>query len=122
MRIDRRLLAAGAAVVAVAAGGIGVAYAVSGGDSEEQATGPEAEAAKAAALEQVGGGEVLEVERQDGDGPGAYEVEVRRDDGSQVEVYVDGSNQAVGSEADDDSGSGEENESGENEAEGADDD
>jgi uncharacterized membrane protein YkoI len=122
MRIDRRLLAAGAAVVAVAAGGIGVAYAVSGGDSEEQATGPEADAAKAAALEQVGGGEVLEVERQDGDGPGAYEVEVRRDDGSQVEVYVDGSNQAVGSEADDDSGSGEENESGENEAEGADDD
>ncbi len=122
MKIDRRLLAAGGAVVAVAAGGIGVAYAVGGGDSEEQASGPEAEAAKRAALEQVGGGTVLEVERQDGDGPGAYEVEVKRDDGSQVEVYVSGSNQAVGSEADDDSGSGEENESGENESgEGADD-
>jgi uncharacterized membrane protein YkoI len=112
MRIDRRWLAAGAAVVAVAAGGIGVAYAVSG-DSEEQATGPEAEAAKSTALDAVGGGSVVGVEREDGDGTGAYEVEVKRDDGSQVEVHVDASNQAVGTESDDDSGSAEENESGE---------
>jgi Peptidase propeptide and YPEB domain len=114
MRIDRRLLAAAGAVVVVAAGGIGVAYAVSG-DSEEQATGPEAEQAKSAALEQVGGGTVVGVERQDGDGPGAYEVEVKRDHGSQVEVYVSDANRVVGTEADDDSGSGEENESGERE-------
>jgi hypothetical protein len=112
MRIDRRLLAAGGAVVVVAAGGIGVAYAVSG-DSEEQATGPEADAAKSTALDAVGGGSVVGVERQDGDGPGVYEVEVKRDDGSQVEVQVNGSNRAVGTEADEDSGSGEENETGE---------
>jgi hypothetical protein len=104
MRIDRRVLAAGGAVVVVAAGGIGVAYAVSG-DSAEQA--------KSAALDAVGGGSVVGVERQDGDGPGVYEVEVKRDDGSQVEVQVNGSNRAVGTEADDDSGSGEENETGE---------
>jgi hypothetical protein len=112
MRIDRKVLAAGGAVVVVAAGGIGVAYAVSG-DSEEQASGPEAEQAKSAALDAVGGGSVVGVERQDGDGPGVYEVEVKRDDGSQVEVQVNGSNRAVGTEADDDSGSGEENETGE---------
>ena len=122
MKIDRRLLAVGGAIAVVAAGGVGIAYAVGGGDSEEQATGPEAEAAKSAALDQVGGGSVVGVERQDGDGPGAYEVEIKRDDGSQVEVYVTGSNRAVGTEADDDSGSGEENESGENDTgEGADD-
>jgi hypothetical protein len=109
MKVDRRFLAAGAAVVVVAAGGIGVAYAVNG-DSEEQATGPEAEAAKGAALDAVGGGTVVGVEREDGDGEGAYEVEVKRDDGSQVEVHVDASNQPVGTESDDDMGSEEENE------------
>jgi hypothetical protein len=56
---------------------------------------------------------VLEVERQDGDGSGVYEVEVQRDDGSQVEVHVSGSYDPVGTAADDDSGS--EDESGEDE-------
>jgi hypothetical protein len=112
MKMNRRLLAAGAAIVAVAAGGIGVAYAVNG-DSEEQATGPEAEAAKSAALDAVGGGGVVGVEHDDGDGSGVYEVEVKRGDGSQVEVHVDAANQAVGTEADDDSGPDEEDDSGE---------
>jgi uncharacterized membrane protein YkoI len=105
MKINRKLLAASVAVVAVAAGGIGVAYAVGGGDSDEQATGPEAENAKSAALDAVGGGTVVGVERADGDGAGAYEVEVKRDDGSQVEVQVSAANQAVGTASDDDSGS-----------------
>jgi Peptidase propeptide and YPEB domain len=68
-------------------------------------TGPDAEKAKRAAIEAVGGGSVTEVERQDGDGAGVFEVEVRRDDGSQVEVHIDGSYQPVGRAADDDSGS-----------------
>ena len=76
MNINRKVLIAGIAVVVLAAGGIGIAYGV-GGESEEQVTGPNAEKAKAAALEQVGGGTVLEVEKQDGDGDGVYEVEVR---------------------------------------------
>jgi len=110
MGLNRKLLVVAIAVVALAAGGIGIAYAV-GGDSEEQATGPAAERAKSAALDAVGGGSVVGVEGEDGGGEGAYEVEVQRDDGSQVEVHVDDRNNAVGTEADDDAG-GEENEEG----------
>jgi uncharacterized membrane protein YkoI len=113
MKINRKLLVAGIAVVAIAAGGIGIAQAV-GGDSDQQATGPEADQAKAAALKAVGGGSVVGVERQDGDGAGVYEVEVKRDDGSQVEVSVNANDQAVGTQADDEGGSG--SEQGENES------
>jgi hypothetical protein len=92
-----------AAVVAtlVVLGGAGIAYANRGG-SEEQLTGPDAEKAKNAALAAVGGGSVTEVERDDGYGTGAFEVEVQRDDGSQVEVHLDGDYNVVGQEADDD--------------------
>ena len=101
MKLNRRIIAIGVAAVALlAAGGAGIAQAVGG--SEEQVTGPEAEKAKAAALKAVGGGTVLEVERQDGDGAGAFEVEVRRADGSQVEVHIDARYQPVGRTSDDD--------------------
>jgi hypothetical protein len=116
MKVNRKVLVVAGAVLALAAGGIGIAYAV-GGDSEEQVTGPSAEKAKAAALDAVGGGTVLEVERQDGDGAGVYEVEVQRPDGSQVEVHVSGQYDSVGTAADDDSGSAEEDEGSENEDE-----
>lgn len=105
MKINRKVVAIAAAAAALAAGGAGVAYAV-GGDSEEQVSGPTAERAKAAALDAVGGGTVLEVERQDGDGDGVYEVEVERPDGSQIEVHLSGSYEAVGTAADDDVGEG----------------
>jgi hypothetical protein len=107
MKVNRKVVAIGAAIAVLAAGGVGIAYAV-GGDSEEQVAGPDAERAKAAALDSVGGGTVTEIEHQDGDGAGLFEVEVERADGSQVEVYVDGSYDAVGSAADDDSGAEEE--------------
>ena len=45
---------------------------------------------------------MLEVERQDGDGAGVYEVEVRRADGSQVEIHLDAQFEPVGSAPDDD--------------------
>jgi Peptidase propeptide and YPEB domain len=105
MKINRRIVAIAAVIAALAAGGAGIAYAV-GGDDDEQVTGPSAEKAKAAALDAVGGGTVLEVERQDGDGEGAYEVEVERPDGSQVEVHVSGQYDALGTAADDDRGGG----------------
>ena len=38
------------------------------------------------------------------DGDSAFEVEVKRDDGSQVEVQVDAGGQAGGTSPDDDSG------------------
>ena len=83
----------------VALGGAGIAYA-NGGDSEEQLTGPEADEAKSAAIAAVGGGTVTEVERDDGNGTGAFEVEVTRNDGSQLEVHLDGDYNVVGQEAD----------------------
>jgi hypothetical protein len=103
MKVDRRLAVIAAAVVALGAGGVGIAQAVSG--SEKPVTGPDADKAASAALEAAGGGSVLEVERQDDDGAGFYEVEVRREDGSEVEIHLSAQFEPVGSAADDDSGS-----------------
>jgi uncharacterized membrane protein YkoI len=97
----RTLVIAAAVAMLLALGGAGIAYAT-GGDSEEQVTGPDAEKAKSAAIAAVGGGSVTEVERDDGHGTGAFEVEVKRDDGSQVEVHLDGDLNVVGQEADED--------------------
>ena len=106
-RNRRRALVAGgvAAAAVLAIGGVGIAQAVSG-DSETPVNGAAAEHARAAALDAAGGGTVLEVEHQDGDGAGVYEVEVRRTDGSTVEIHLDGQFRQVGSASDDDSGAG----------------
>ena len=97
----KTLVIAAAVAVLLALGAAGIAYA-NGGVSEEQLTGPEAEMAKSAAIEAVGGGTVTEVERDDGDGTGAFEVEVTRDDGSQLEVHLDGDYNVVGQVPDED--------------------
>jgi uncharacterized membrane protein YkoI len=97
----KTLVIAAAVAMLVALGGAGIAYA-NGTDSEEQLTGPEADKAKSAAIAAVGGGTLTEVERDDGDGTGVYEVEVKRDDGSQLEVHLDGDYNVVGQEADED--------------------
>lgn len=107
--MEKRWLVVLAVIVAglVAAGGI--AYGV--GSSEEQVTGPAAERAAEAALDAAGDGTVLEVERQD-DGAGVYEVEVRRSDGSEVEIHLDERFQPVGTATNDDgAGESEEGES-----------
>ena len=58
-------------------------------DSDGSLTGPSARRAGDAALLATGGGTVLEVEQ--GDDPNAvYEAEVRKTDGSIVEVMLDG--------------------------------
>ena len=85
-RSKRPLIATAAAVVALGAGGAtwaSVAYAdtdVSGGDRDRVG---------AAAVQAVGGGTVLDVEAGDDEGDAAYEAEVRRTDGSEVEVMLD---------------------------------
>ena len=107
------VVVAAAAVLAVAAGA-GIAQAVSG--SEEPLTGPTADQAAEAALEAAGGGTVIEVERQDDDGAGIYEVEVRREDGSEVEIHLDARFQRVGMATNDDADAHEDS------SEGADDD
>jgi hypothetical protein len=109
MKINGRLAFLVVALVAlVAAGAAGIAQAVSGSD-QEQLIGPAGKRAAAAALTATGGGEILEMEHQDGDGDGVYEVEVRRTDGSTVEVHLDAQFQPLGTVADDD-GSESENE------------
>jgi uncharacterized membrane protein YkoI len=102
--INLRTLGIAAAVaMLVALGGAGIAYA-NGGDSEEQLTDPDAQKAKSAAIAAVGGGTLTEVERDDGDDgygtSGVYEVEVKREDGTQVEVHLDGDYDVLGQEAD----------------------
>ena len=97
----RTMVIAAAVAMLLALGGAGIAYA-NGGDSEEQLTGPDAQKAKSAAIAAVGGGTVTEVERDDGDGTGVFEVEVKREDGSQVEVHLDRALNVVGQEADED--------------------
>ncbi len=102
----RTSVLAAAVAMSLALGATGIAHA-NGGDSEEQqATGPQAEKAKSAAIAAVGGGTVTEVERDDGDDgygtSGVYEVEVEREDGTQLEVHLDGDYDVVGQEADED--------------------
>ena len=104
----RKLLIAGAAVLALGAGGVG--YAQAGGDDDENVTGPDAERAKRAAVQVAGGGRAVAVERDD-EGNVAWEVEVQRD-GKTVEVKLTSGLQRAGVETDDDSGSGSESESG----------
>lgn len=103
MKRKRLVIVIGAGAAALAIAGVGIAQAV-GGSSEAPVTGPAADQAKAAALDAAGGGTVLEIEQQDGDGAGVYEVEVRRADGSTVEIHLDGQFHEVGSASDDDSG------------------
>ena len=68
--------------------GAGVAYAIgSGGARLGQATGSDIEKAKSVALDQTNGGRVTGTEI--GDEEGYYEVEVTREDGSQVDVHLD---------------------------------
>lgn len=112
MKRNRLVVLVATGVAALVLVGVGIAQAVSG-SSDAPVTGPAADQAKAAALKAAGGGTVLEIERQDGDGAGLYEVEVRRPDGSTVEIHLDSQFQQVGSAADDDSGSGPDDESGE---------
>lgn len=90
----------GGALVACALGaGAGVALA-GGGDSDTPLTGSTLDEAKAAALAYTGGGTVTETEV--GDDGATYGVEVRLDDGSQVEVNLDENFAVIGQEADDD--------------------
>ena len=101
MRSRTKFLIVGAAVLALAAAGGGIAVAGGGddaGDSEEPITGESLDRVAAAALDHVGGGEVTDTEV--GDEESYYEVEVTREDGSQVDVQLDRGFDVVGQEGD----------------------
>jgi uncharacterized membrane protein YkoI len=107
MRARTKLAVAAGAVAVVLAAGVGAAIAA-GGDDDTPLTGSALEHATAAALDHVGGGTVLETEA--GDDGAAYGVEIRREDGTVVEVSLDADFEVVGTEADDDTAEGAERE------------
>jgi uncharacterized membrane protein YkoI len=81
--------------------GAGVAYAAgSGDDSSSQATGPGIEKAKSAALSETNGGRVTGTEVEDEEG--YYEIEVTKDDGSEVDVHLDKDFKVLSTPVDDD--------------------
>ena len=99
-----------AAVAALAGGGAAIAGAAGGGDDEggpddgngTAVTGNALDRASAVALDQIGGGKVTGSEIRDEEG--YYEIEVTRDDGSQVDVHMDQDFNVIDAQSD---GSGE---------------
>jgi uncharacterized membrane protein YkoI len=88
-RVKRAILAA-LAIGALGLGGAAVAQATADDerDGDEEVTDRAVvQRASDAALRATGGGTVTEVEIAD-DGDEGYEVEVRREDGSEVEVHL----------------------------------
>ena len=90
----------GAGLAVAMAGGLVAAAAATGGDNDQELTGATRDRAVAAALAATGGGSVLETEA--GDDGAAYGVEVRLDDGRQVEVNLDESFKVISQEPDED--------------------
>jgi hypothetical protein len=95
-----RWIAGGALAVALIGGGVGIAQAAGGDDTERPIPGAALEAASSAALRHTGGGRVTGTEV--GDEDGFYEVEVTLDDGRQVDVHLDRDFHLLGSSADKD--------------------
>ena len=98
----------GAIAVGVIAAATGMGIAATGDD--EPLTGSTLDKAVDAALQETGGGAVVETEV--GDDGAAYSVEIRLDDGRQVEVNLDANFDVIGSEVDDDGRNEREDESG----------
>ena len=86
---------AAAAVIVLAGGGIAVATTM-----DDRVSASDRETVSQAALDEVGGGVVTDLDRLD-DGLEGYEVDVTRDDGRQVTVLLDGDRQVVSSRVDD---------------------
>jgi len=91
------------AVIGVAVLGVGAGVGIAASGDDQPLTGSAEERATAAALDHVGEGTVVETEV--GDGGAAYEVEIEKEDGTQVEVQLDENFNVTGSEGDDDGAS-----------------
>lgn len=100
----------GAAIAAVALGGASVAAAsvnpfdddntTTGGTQQQPLNQADRDKAADAAMGKVGPGQVTEVERGDSAGS-SYEVEIRKSDGSEVEVNICANFQVLSQSADD---------------------
>ena len=103
MERKRKMIVGAAFALALAGGGAGVAQAVSAGDdAERSATGVDAERAKTAAIKLVPGGRVQAVERDDEKGA-VWEVEVKKADGTTVDVRLGSAFEKVSIDADSES-------------------
>jgi hypothetical protein len=102
---NRKALIVGGSVLALAAGGAGVALGAGGGDdgSGQPITGNALDRASAVALDSTGGGQVSATEVRDEEG--YYEVEVKKNDGSQVDVHLDRGFKVIDSSGDGSGGS-----------------
>ena len=100
MQRRTKILISGLAVAAAI--GAGATVAVAGGADDDATdtpiTGADLDKASAAALDHTGGGKVTGTEV--GDEEGAYEVEVTRADGSQVDVHLDKAFKVIDQSAD----------------------
>ncbi|MEA2420839.1 MAG: hypothetical protein QOE60_3045 [Thermoleophilaceae bacterium] len=97
-------------IAALAAGGAAIAGATGGGDddaTDQAITGQALDHATAVALQHTRGGKVTGTEA--GDEEGAYEVEVTRADGSQVDVHLDKGYHVIDSSDDGEHGGGDQN-------------
>lgn len=99
MHWSRKYVIAGGSILALAAGGAGAAVAIGSGDDNGAASGPGADQAKATALGLYPGGHANSVER-DSENGAAWEVEIRKADGSTVDVRLDSNYRLVVAEAD----------------------
>lgn len=90
------IVASVAAVLVLVAGGTAAVASQTddADDAQERVTGNAADQARAAGVKQAGGGTVVEVER-DPEGQRVYKVEVRKADGSVVDVNLNRSFEAV---------------------------
>jgi uncharacterized membrane protein YkoI len=95
LRSKRILLPAIAAVAVLAVGGT-----VWTASADNDVKGDERDRVASAATGAVGGGEAVDVETSDDQGE-AYEVEVRRADGSEIDVTLDKDLKVIGKDADD---------------------
>jgi hypothetical protein len=104
--MNRKHLIIGGAVLAISAGGVGVAVAGGGGeDASEQVSGPAADRARSAALAHHPG--TANAVERDGENGATWEVEITGDNGKTVDVRLDENYRVVAVEGD-----GGENESG----------
>ena len=104
MKGRTRWLLGGGLVALIVGGGGAIAWAAPSADDDKPLTGQTLERASDAALSATGGGVVVDSEV--GDDGAAYSVEVRTEDGRQVEIDLSESFAVVGQEADDDSADG----------------
>lgn len=100
MKRSTKLVAGSAVALAAIGGGAGIAVASGALDDDTPLEGSTLDRAVAVALAATGGGEVIETEV--GDDGAAFGVEIRLDDGRQVEVNLDSGFGVIGQEADHD--------------------